>query len=76
MAKINVCDICLREDKLTFRTGKYRLKGHRKLSLDYCDNHHKSVPKEGILYAQYVWQIKFGVEITEEQAKEVLRRSL
>ena len=76
MAKINVCDICLREEKLTIRTGKYRLKGHRSLSLDYCDECFKGIPKEGIAYTMYVWKIKFGIDITEEQARGSLRRSI
>jgi len=74
--KIDVCDVCLREEKLTKRKGGYRLKGHRSLSLDYCANHKKSVPKERIPYVQFVWRIKFGLDITEEQAKESLKRSI
>ena len=72
MAKVNVCDVCLRENKLTARKGKYRLKGHRSLSLDYCADHLKGIPKQRIAYAQYVWQIKFGLTITTTQAKESL----
>jgi len=74
--KVDVCDVCLREGKLTKRKGRYRLKGHKDLSLDYCANHLKSVPKERIPYVQFVWRIKFGLDITEEQAKGSLKRSI
>ena len=74
--KIDVCDVCAREGKLTKRKGRYRLKGHRSLSLDYCANHLKLVPKKSIPYVQFVWKIKFGLDITEEQAKGSLKRSI
>ena len=74
--KINVCDICLREGRLTKRSGSYRLKGHRDLSLDYCANHLESVPKKSIPYVQFVWKIKYDMDITEEQARQSLKRSI
>ena len=76
MTKINACDVCFREGKLTIRKGRYRLEGHKSLSLDYCTNHLKLIPKERIPYVQFVWRIKFGLDITEEQARGSLKRSI
>lgn len=73
MARIKVCDICLASGKLVRSNGGYSLKRHRELTLDYCNSCGEGIPVEtNVEYAQYVYRIKYGVDLTEEQAKQML----
>ena len=55
MAKINVCDICKKEGKLT-ETNKYmRVKNRQDLRLDYCKVCASKIPKAFRDYVKFVY---------------------
>ena len=67
---MNVCDVCLHENKLVKATCSTRIP--RIIKIDLCEKHKNSVPKKNIDFV--IWGNKLqGRIITEEEAKFILR---
>ena len=79
MAKIRVCDVCLHDmDKIT-RTNRYlSIKGKPKLQLDLCSIHMLTVgrkfPTVTFEYVQYIGKVVYNKELSEDEARALLRK--
>ncbi len=72
MAKIRVCDICLKEGKLT-KTDRYMsVKGHKDLTIDYCQKCKSKIPKDVKKYIKFVYDLR-GVLVDDEFCKKYVR---
>ena len=79
MAKITVCDVCLtRHNKITRSGTHINVKGHRDLRLDVCNVHrfevHNKFNGATVEFAQFVYKMAHGKELSAEDAKNVLRK--
>ena len=72
MAKIKVCDVCLKDKVLSESTGTMSIKGQG-LSVDYCDKCKVTIPREIPLFVQFCYSL-MGVDISEKKAKELLSK--
>ena len=73
MVKINCCDICHKDNKLT-KTQKYMKVTRRPdLRLDYCTGCKDKIPKDMDEYTMFVYGIN-GIKIDIKQAKELNKR--
>lgn len=77
MAKIIVCDVCKKENKLVETRNYLKVKGMPALRLDVCDKHNKEItgkyPRITPEYVQYVYDLQ-GINIDLETAKAMLKR--
>ena len=71
MAKICVCDICLKEGKLTKTESGTRL--GRIMRIDVCNAHKKLIPKGNAEFVKFGYSLQ-GVTITLKEAKDMLSR--
>lgn len=72
MVKVECCDICKRDGKLTEAKGRMQFQNHRELNISYCKDCHIKIPKDKIQYIKYACQVLMGIEITDEQARGML----
>jgi len=73
MAKVNVCDICLKEGKLTKTSTYMKVARRPDLRLDYCKGCKSKIPSGLIDYTQFVYRLS-GVELSHEEATKMARR--
>lgn len=66
---IRICDIC----KKTETSKGLRVKHHKDLSIDICDECRKLVPEGMPQYVQFVYKHTCGIDITLEKAKDMLK---
>ena len=78
MAKVSVCDVCrTRHNKLTKATKYMHVKGHKDLRIDLCSVHifevQRKFPKVSVGYVQFIYEMVHGIELSPEDAENVLR---
>ena len=79
MAKIRVCDVCLHDLNKITRTSNYlTVKGKKELQFDLCATHMLMVktkfPTLSVEYVQYMVKMAYDKEITEDEARALLRK--
>lgn len=65
MAKIMVCDICKKDNKLTESNRYMAIKGMSELRIDYCDNCKNRIPNKMKDYIKFVFGLR-NLEVTVE----------
>ncbi len=76
MAKIQVCDICLKEGKYVKCTRYYRVSRRPDLRLDYCPDCFGKIPAGKGNFRQYVHYVRFikeGITMSEEELTEWMK---
>ena len=71
--KVKVCDICKKDDKLVKAVGSYTVRNHRGLKIDYCGGCKNKIPNKIAPYTKMVYGILYDTELTDEEAKKVLK---
>jgi hypothetical protein len=66
MAKVMVCDICLKDGKLTKSEKYFRVKGRADLRIDYCEACRPRIPKAMKDYVKFAYSMH-GIELKDEE---------
>ncbi len=79
MARIRVCDVCLHDwNKITKTNNYLNVKGRKELQFDLCATHMLMVktkfPTLSVEYIQYMVKMAYNKEITEDEARALLRK--
>ena len=73
MAKINVCDICKKEGKLTETNKFMKVKNRQDLRLDYCKDCAFKIPKAFRDYVTFVYGL-MGMDLDDKTLDTLVKR--
>ena len=73
MAKINVCDICMKDGKLVQTHQYMKVTSRPDLKLDYCPGCKSKIPEDMTAYVKLVYGTQ-GIELDDERARELAKR--
>jgi len=78
MGNIKICDICKKNKIIKEVRTFLTVRNHPELRIDICDKHNneimKKYPSVDYKYVKFIMEIKNDIKITDEWAKNILKK--